>query len=283
MTIQDLLQETIEAFAQAGLAGPRLDAEVLMAHCLGRDRVFLYTHRDTALTDEQIRLYRDFTARRLSKEPIAYIVGRKEFWSLPFDVDCRTLIPRPETEILVEEALKIVAGSDRIICKILDVGVGSGAISVALAAELMNARIFAIDISPDAVAIAAHNARKLGFRERIAFVIGDMTNPFSGIFDMIVSNPPYIPMTDFSSLPEGVRNFEPSVALCGGSDGLSFYRELIRAADRRIRSGGWLLMEIGGGQREEIEQMLVQSGFFDIVSFRPDYAGMDRVAMARRH
>jgi len=282
MTLQDLLREAITTFTQAGLTGPYLDAEVLLSHCLGRERLFLYTNPDFALTDEQVRLYRDFVVRRLSKEPVAYIIGHKEFWSLSLEVDHRTLIPRPETEILIEEALKIVAGSDNVTNKILDVGVGSGAISIALASELINARLFAIDISPGAVIVAANNARKLGFGDRIAFVVGDLVHPFSGIFDMIVSNPPYITTDDFESLPGEVRDFEPSTALFGGSDGLSFHRELIRAAESRLKSGGWLLMEIGAGQVRPVEQILRNACLFDIIRFRADYAGIDRVAVARR-
>jgi release factor glutamine methyltransferase len=283
MNIQDMLQEAAMAFTRACLSGPRLDAEVLLAHCLKKDRVFLYTNKDCALTDDQVRDYRACVARRVLEEPVAYIVGYKEFWSLPLQVDSRVLIPRPDTEVLVEEALKIASASDNVIDKILDVGVGSGAISIALALELQNKHLFAVDVSPGAIAVAGDNARKFGIEDRISFVIGDLVKPFAGMFDMIVSNPPYIAADDFACLPQGVRSFEPHSSLLGGPEGLTFHDELIRAGEARLRVGGWLLMEIGAGQQGRIEDMLRMSCLYDNIRFRSDYAGINRVAIARRH
>ncbi|MDD5171363.1 MAG: peptide chain release factor N(5)-glutamine methyltransferase, partial [Syntrophales bacterium] len=192
MTIREMIREAAAAFSQAGIESPRLDAEVLLARCLGVERLFLYTNPAHVLTEDQIREYRLLITRRMRREPVAYIVGFKEFWSLSLDVDRRVLIPRPETEILVEEALKIIAGSDNVIDKILDVGAGSGAIGLALASSLEHGHIFAVDISLGALRVARQNAEKLGLAERISFIAGNMTGPFSGKFDMIVSNPPYI-------------------------------------------------------------------------------------------
>jgi len=282
MTVRDILREAAAAFAAAGLTNPRLDAEVLLAHCLQKERLFLFAYPEHVLTETQACQYRTFVMRRVSREPVAYLVGRKEFWSLPLQVDRRVLIPRPETEILVEEALKIAAGFDNVTGKILDVGVGSGAISIVLAAELKNVRLFAVDISRDAVTVARNNAEALDLRDRIAFVVGNLTDCFSGIFDMIVSNPPYIATADFASLPKDVREFEPSSALLGGPRGLSFHRELMRAGGARLKGGGWLIMEIGAGQAGEIEKMFRMSRLFDEIRFRADYAGIDRVALARR-
>ena len=238
MTIREMLHEAVQAFTHAGLASPRLDAEVLLAHGLGQSRVFLFAHSEQTLTDEQVRTYRHFVSRRVEKEPVAYIVGYKEFWSFALDVDRRVLIPRPETEILVEEALKIAIDFDNVATRILDVGVGSGAISLALASELKHAHIVGVDASPGAIVVAGSNARKLGLEHRVSFVVGDLTRPFSGVFDMMVSNPPYIAASDMADLPEGVKGFEPHGALDGGPDGLFFYKDLVREGEKRLKKRG---------------------------------------------
>ena len=281
-TIRDMLREAAAALAGAGIPVPRLDAEVLLAHCLGRERLFLFTNPEAAVPEGNVGPYRRLIARRLTGEPVAYIVGRKEFWSLPLDVDRRVLIPRPETEILVEEALKVVAASGNLRPEILDVGVGSGAISLALARELKDARICAVDISPEAIALARENAAKLGLLERISFIVGDMFEAISGPVDMIVSNPPYIADEAYESLPDGVRNFEPSLALKGGPDGLHYYGVLIGEGGERLRPGGWLLLEIGADQAAPLRAMLKRSSRYEEIRFRADYGGIERVVMARR-
>ncbi len=283
MTVKDMLQEAVTAFSREGLPGPRLDAEVLLAHCLQKERLFLFTHQADPLTAGQIRQYRELAARRVSKEPVAYIIGYKEFWSLTLEVDRRVLIPRPDTEILVEEALKIAAASDNVTGRILDVGTGSGAIAIALASELKNTQIFASDISPGAIDVARRNAGRHALADRISFAVGDMTEPFGGVFDMIVSNPPYITEADFDALPVGVKAFEPHSALLGGPEGLCFHERLIRASEMRLKTGGWLIMEMGAGQREQVAGLFNKSGRYDEIRFRADYAGLDRVAIARRH
>jgi release factor glutamine methyltransferase len=198
------------------------------------------------------------------------------------DVDRRVLIPRPETEILVEEALKIAVGFDNVTARILDVGVGSGAISLALASELKHVHIVGVDASPGAIVVAGNNARKLGLEHRVSFVVGDLTRPFSGAFDMVVSNPPYIAASDMADLPEGVKGFEPHGALDGGPDGLFFYKDLVREGEKRLKKGGWLLMEIGAGQKDLLKEKLLRSRLYDEISFCADYAGLDRVVLARR-
>lgn len=282
MTILEILQETIAAFSAAGLMGPRLDAEVLLAHCLGKERLFFLTDPQYKLTPHEMDRYRELVNRRLRREPVAYLVGFKEFWSIIFDVDRRVLIPRPETEILVEEVLKIATLSDNVTTTILEIGVGSGAISIALASELRQAKIISSDISFDAIRVAGQNARNVGLADRIAFAVGDMVKPFSGPFDIIVSNPPYIADDDYTLLPEDVRDFEPPSALLGGHEGLSFHRELIHDGGSRLKKGGWLFLEIGSEQKQKIEEIVELSGLYDEIRFRTDYAGLDRVVMARR-
>jgi release factor glutamine methyltransferase len=283
MNLRDTLNDAILAFTNAGLPGPHLDAEILLAHCLKKERLFLFTHPSHELTDQEVETYRQLVDRRLSREPVAYILGVKEFWSLPLHVDNRVLIPRPETEILVEEALKLVVVGDHVPARILDVGVGSGAISIALASELKNVHIVAADISQGAIAVALSNTRRLCLEDRISFVVGDMVNPFSGIWDMIVSNPPYIAAADFDLLPTDVRGFEPRSALLGGPTGLSFHHKLVTEGGAQLRRGGWLLMEIGAGQKRQIEGLIRMSGLYDEICFRADYNGIDRVAAARRY
>ena len=266
----------------AGLTGSRLDAEVLLAHCLNKERLFFHTDPHYELTSEEIDRYRQLVDRRLRREPVAYIVGFKEFWSLDFDVDQRVLIPRPETEILVEEVLKIATLSDNVTTAILEIGVGSGAISLALASEMRQVKIWSSDISLGAVRVAEQNARKFGLADRITFVVGDMVKPFSGLFNVIISNPPYIADGDYAALPEDVRGFEPSNALIGGPEGLSFHRELIYEGGTRLKKGGWLLLEIGSEQKRDVERIIDRSGLYNRIRFRTDYAGLDRVVMARR-
>lgn len=282
MTILETLQEAAAAFTAAGLTGARLDAEVLLGHCLNKERLFFHTDPSYELTSDETDRYRQLVGRRLRREPVAYIVGHKEFWSLPFSVDRRVLIPRPETEILVEEVLKIATLSDNVATGILEIGIGSGAISIALASELKHVKIWSSDISLDAVRVAKQNAGKLGLADRITFLVGDMVKPFSGLFDVIVSNPPYIADTDYAALPEGVRDFEPSSALLGGPDGLSFHRELICEGGARLKKGGWLLLEIGSEQKRDVEGIIDMSGLYDNIRCRTDYAGLDRVVLARR-
>lgn len=282
MTSREALQEAAGALSRAGSPSPRLDAEILLAHCLGKDRLFLFTDPHHCLKGDEIDCYRRLVHRRLDAEPIAYLIGRKPFWSLVLDVDRRVLIPRPETELLVEEVLKILASSGNVTPDIIDVGTGSGAIGLALAASLPRARLTATDLSPDALAVARGNAEKAGLAHRIAFVAADMLEPVRGTFDIVVSNPPYIAAEDYDSLPRGVRDFEPRTALWGGPKGLSFYETLVREGGRVLRPGGWLCLETGSDQAQAVAGMLNRSGAFDEVRCRKDLAGFDRAVLARR-
>jgi release factor glutamine methyltransferase len=223
----------------------RRDAEVLLMHNIGQSRAWLIAHADELLPEAAAASYRQLVERRFRGEPIQYITGETEFYGLPFHVTPAVLIPRPETEHLVEKAIELAARFKR--PRIVDIGTGSGAIAVALAGKLPYAAITAIDLSADALAIAQENAERNGVRLR--FLKGDLLSPASGEpFDIIVSNPPYVPAVDRDSLAVEVREHEPALALFAGDDGLEIYRRLIPAAFSALVSGGFLALEIGYGQ-----------------------------------
>jgi len=281
-TIRDVLVGAVDALKKSGIPTPRLDAEVLLSRLLGVGRTKLFVLSNTNLPDERVEDFQRFIDRRRRGEPVAYIVGSKEFWSLPFEVTPDVLIPRPETEILVEEVLRTCRTFSLDEPDIIEVGTGSGAVSVALARELPGARIVATDISPGALEVAERNASLNGVRERISFLCGDLFGPISGKFDIITSNPPYIPEAGFSRLPLGVRGFEPFVALVGGPEGTEFQKLLIKEAPGCLKERGWLLMEIGDGQEKQVEDLLRTEGVYCDVGFTADYAGLLRVVRARR-
>lgn len=282
MTIQGCLEEAANVLRKAGIVSPRLDAEVLLCHILHADRTQLLMRGQSLLTDQQSQCFRQWVARREQHEPVAYIIGEKEFWSLTFYVNHHVLIPRPETEILVEEVLRIIPGIDRRPVRILEIGVGSGAISVALAASQESVQMVATDISSEAVAVARLNAAKAGVTERIRFLVGSLFDGVSGVFDVIVSNPPYISDAEFLSLPDDVGKYEPSAALLGGAEGISLHREIIAGGLPYLETGGYLAMEIGAMQRQRLENLLAATGSYTNISCRQDYAGYDRVILARR-
>lgn len=260
----------------SALPTARRDAELLLMHVLACDRAYLLTHPETQLTAEQAAFYAAWLARRARHEPVQYIVGEQEFFGLKFRVTPDVLIPRPETEHLVEAALAR-AGRDAAL-RMADIGTGSGAIAVALAHALPQARITALDISTAALAVAQENAKSHGVSDRIRFVESDLLAAVaSEQFDMIVSNPPYV--ADSEVLEPQVRDFEPASALFAGPEGLDVYKRLIPQAWAALRPGGWLLLEIGHGQRDALAQLL--AGWGD-VSFVADLQGIPRVACAQR-
>jgi release factor glutamine methyltransferase len=282
MNISNAFNEAIHVLKSSGCATPRLDAEVILSACLKMDRTRFHIDREQSLTEKDYQEFRRCIERRRCGEPVAYIVGKKEFWSLPFEVNKHVLIPRPETEILVEEVLKVYSGRKTENLRILEIGTGSGAISIALAHELPNAQIIATDISQDAIAVALRNAQINDVASQIHFLLGNLFEPVSGEFDIIVSNPPYISKEEYDCLPSGVRDFEPQTALLAGADGTLFHREIIKAGGVYLKAGGWTFMEMGDGQEELVEFMLNEFGLYDNIAFRADYAGIKRVAIARR-
>ena len=276
-TVLKLLRWTTDYFAGRGIDNPRLDAELLLGETLGLDRVGLYLNFERPLQGEELAAFRDKVRRRAGREPLAYILGETEFWSLPFRVTADVLIPRPDTELLVEESLKRVVGPARV----LDVGTGSGALAVALAHERPEWMITAIDLSPAALAIAAENAGKNGVAERLAFVEGDLVRLPDGPFELIVANPPYIPHGELAGLMPEVRDFEPRLALDGGSDGLDAYRALAHQAETRLAPGGWLLVEVGFDQAAVVQELFAGEGLTELFAAR-DLGGIERVVGGRK-
>ncbi len=271
-------------------AGPhperaRLDAEALLLHVFkeidpDRNRAWLLAHQNDP-TSSDVRLHFDvIVQRRLAGEPIQYISGETEFYGLPFRVTPAVLIPRPETEHLVEEVLKRAAQFPH--PRIIDIGTGSGCIAVALAAHLPHAAITAIDLSAEALTVACENAALNGVADRIRFLQGDLLAPVaSEQFELIVSNPPYVPEIDRETLSVEVREHEPALALFAGPDGLDIYRRIIPAAHAALVPGGWLLVEIGYGQEAAVRALLTAAGFQSI-EVHPDLQGIPRVVCAER-
>ena len=263
----------------------RRDTETLLLHALktnvpDANLAWLIAHEDEPLAADAAGPFCDLIERRLAGEPIQYITGEAEFYGLPFHVNRDVLIPRPETEHLVEKVMALAAEFVR--PKIVDVGTGSGAIAVALAHALPFAVITATDISADALAVAKANAARNGVADRVRFFKGDLLEAVAGEhFDIVISNPPYVPESDRTTLDVEVRDYEPAQALFAGEDGLQIYRRLIPAAFDALVPGGYLALEIGYGQRAGIEALLVREGFAGI-EFIPDLQGIARVAVARR-
>jgi release factor glutamine methyltransferase len=259
-------------------AQPRRDAELLLLHVIKRDRAFLLANPDDGITAQQQAQYEEWLRRRAAHEPIQYILGEQEFFGLTLAVTPDVLIPRPETEHLVETLLARVPRDQQLL--IADIGTGSGAIAVALAYTLPQALVTALDISEAALAVARKNAETHRVADRMRFLPSDLLSAVADEhFDAIVSNPPYVAETDRESLEPQVRDYEPATALFAGTSGLDIYKRLIPQAHQSLKPGGWLLMEIGLGQRNALTQLL--SGW-DNISFVEDLQRIPRVACARR-
>ena len=282
MIVRDILNEAAHAFEAAGIPSARLDAEVLLSFVIGRDKLEFLKNPEMILNEEQRSSYKKLVTRRLQLEPVAYITGFKNFWTFTLEVNKDVLIPRPDTEIIVEEAIDIAKKYTSNQIKILDVGTGSGAIAIALAGELPQSKVTATDISEAALSLAKRNADNLRLKERIDFQRGDLFEPVSLIFDIIVCNPPYISAADYTELPSGVKDYEPAIALLAGTSGTKFYERLIYQAKDHLKKNGWLLMEIGAKQKKAIYKIIEESGFYENVEIRKDYAGLPRVVKARR-
>ena len=279
--IRTILQRAARDLNGSGSPSPRLDAEVLLMRFLRMDRLQLSMQPERELAGEEVAGFTRWVERRSLGEPVAYILGDKEFWSLRFEVSRKVLIPRPETECLVEEVLRIYRPPGEGL-RVLDIGTGSGAIGVVLARELPAARVAATDISPGALAVARRNALAHGVADRMEFFQGDLFAALSGDFDIICSNPPYIQEDVYDLLPAGIRNFEPPGALIAGPDGVAFHRKIIREGSNRLKAGGRIFLEIGEGQRDRVAALFREEGGYGDIDCRKDYGGVDRVASARR-
>jgi release factor glutamine methyltransferase len=276
-TVLKVLQWTSEYFTQKGIEQPRASAEVLLAHVLGTERIQLYLNFDRPLASDELASYRESIRRRAAREPAQYITGKQEFWSLELEVTPAVLIPRPETELLVEKALELVKNTSK---RVLDLGTGSGAIAIALAHECPALRVVATDRSCAALLVARRNAFRHHLEERIAFVATDLFRGFSSSsppFDVIVSNPPYVGEKEFPQLAPEIIKYEPDAALLAGPQGLAVIRRIIRDATPYLKGGGSLLLEIGAGQAELMSMELSADPFVDHFEFIRDYSGILRL------
>jgi release factor glutamine methyltransferase len=271
----EVLRGTERYLADRGVENPRLNAEHLLAHALGLKRMELYLQFDRPLTESERAPLRDLVKRRGAREPLQHVLGTAEFHGRTFACDKRALVPRPETEQLVELALEIA--KDKPAATILDIGTGSGVIVLTIALELPSATLHATDLSPDALALAAENAARHALTDRIVFHQADLLPPDDARFDLIIANLPYIPAEEIASLSPEVRH-DPSSALDGGADGLDLIRRLIDTAPDRLAPGGALLLEIGLGQADAVNNLLSARKFRDI-SVRPDYQNIPRFAV----
>lgn len=270
-----------DTLQQAGIESPDTDARLLIGHALGLDRTALMTNGDRLLGADEIAAIDALTARRLKHEPVSRILGRKEFWSLPLDISDAVLVPRPDTETVVESALDFVERDKLRLSplRILDIGTGSGALLLALLTELKNAEGFATDISPAAIDIARGNAERLGLAARCRFVVCDIASGVTGLFDLIVSNPPYIAHGDIAALETEVRDYDPALALDGGIDGLDAYRAIASQAIHLLAPGGRLIVELGAGQEPAVRDLFSKAGL-TVSGVRADLAGIPRALTA---
>ncbi len=281
-TIGRLLGWTTDFLRRKGAESPRLDAEVLLAQVLEWDRVQLYTHYEDEVGERARSQYRELVRRRAEGTPVAYLVGRKEFFSLTLSVNPAVLIPRPDTETVVVEFLSLL--KDKADARAVDVGTGSGAIAIACAHQHPGARFIAVDISDDALAVARRNAEQHGVADRVEFRQGDLLEPVAhdGPFDAILSNPPYIPTGDIPTLEPGVRDHEPHRALDGGPDGLEIVRRLIAQAPPLLKPGGHLILEIGTAQEDPVRALIAAQPDLDLAPTVHDAANHPRVVRATR-
>ncbi|HYQ77624.1 MAG TPA: peptide chain release factor N(5)-glutamine methyltransferase [Solirubrobacterales bacterium] len=275
-TVRDALDAAVDALTAAGVEEPRLDAELLLGDAMGRERAALIADGGEEVPASAGRLFGELVRRRLRREPVAYILGRKGFRSIELKVDARVLIPRPETELLVELALELEPG------EVLDVGTGSGAIALAVADELAECQVTAADTSQRALEVASANASRLGLADRVHFVEGTLPE---ASFDLVLANLPYVAERDWSSLQPEVTQWEPREALLAGPDGLDAYRSFIPECGRAFPSHGGkssaaVAVEVGEGQAEAVGEMMREAGF-GAIEVRRDLAGIERVVLGR--
>lgn len=276
-TTLKILTWTKEYFGARGIENARLEAEWLLCAATGLDRVGLYLNFDKPLNREELATFRRMVSRRARREPLQHILGSQEFCGLEFQVSPDVLIPRHDTETLVEEALKRVAPA----AQVLDIGTGSGCIAVVLAMRLPRAQVAAVDVSPAALEVARRNAARHGVE--VEMLLGSLLEPVRGRrFDLIVSNPPYIPGADIARLEPEVRDGDPRLALDGGPDGLDIYRRLVPGALEHLNPGGWLLVEVGAGQAARVAELFRMNDGYGEVMVAHDPGGIERVVGAAR-
>ncbi len=285
LTLSEAIQQAVDRLTRAGVETARLDAEVLLSHVVNKDRTWIFTHVQNGLDRESNRLFQELIGRRSQREPLQYILGKQEFWGLDFIVSPDVLIPRPETELVLEAAIDFLKGMMR--PAVIDLCTGSGCIAISLAKEFKDARIFATDKSPIALGIARKNARMHHAAERVRFFEGDLFQPLEELdlraqVDVITANPPYIPSGDLPSLQPEVRDHEPQMALIAGPEGTEFHQRIIREAPLFLKRGGRLMMEMGIGQAGAVAAMADETRAYTRPEILKDLAGIDRVIMLQK-
>ena len=283
MTVLEIIQRSTEFLQQKGVESPRLQIEWMLAHVLQMPRLKLYLNFDRALIEPELNRLRDMVRRRAAREPLQHILGTTSFCGLEMKCSRAALIPRPETEILAEHGWKFLSTFNLQPSTVLDLGTGTGCIAIALAANAPHAAIHAVDVSADALALAQENAVANKVAERIAFHLGDGFNalPAGLKFDLIASNPPYIAAEEIATLQPEVRDFDPRLALDGGTDGLVFYRHIARQAGAWLQPGGRLMVEFGGGQAGDVEKIFSDEKWI-VVEIVADYSPQPRILIARQ-
>lgn len=281
-TIGALIQWAREYLGRQGVDSPRLAGELLLAHALGLDRVQLYLRYQQPLTPAELAGFKELILRARQQEPIAYILGKKEFWGLELLVGSGVLIPRPETEHLVEEGLKRLQEVAE--PRVLDLCTGSGAVALALAAERDELKAVAVDLSQQALDFARRNVAELGLEGRVELRRGHLFEPVAadGFFHLVTANPPYVSEAEWPKLPPAVREFEPRQALVAGPLGLELAEQIIAGAPAHLRAGGWLLMELGQGQAARARELAASSGAYEEIQIINDLAGIERVLACQR-
>lgn len=280
-TIGRILKWTEQYFGGKGVESPRLEAEVLLSHVLRKQRIYLYVHFEEPLEQEELASYRELIKKRVSHVPTAYLLGKKEFMGLDFKVSPDVLVPRPDTEILVQAAAERLRAMEAPL-RFADIGTGSGAICLSVLSFVPGAVAETVDISPEARAVAEENAAALGLAERVTFHTGDLLAPLTGEFAAILSNPPYIPRKDMETLQAEVRLSEPHQALCGGEDGLDFYRRLCAEGPGLLAENGFMAFEVGQGQAQAVSELAVANPLIGRTEILKDLAEIERVVIAYR-
>jgi len=275
MTLSDALRNGTDKLKKAGIETAITDALVLLSHVTGRDRAYLYAHGDQTLRGREKEKYFELIEKRMKKMPVAYITGVREFMSLNFFVRPGILIPRPETELLVETVINFVNSYPSLSFRILDVGTGSGCIAISLAYYIKNCRVTAVDVSNAALEVAQLNAERNMVADKIEFLHGNIFESLCGRkFDIIASNPPYIPTGDITGLEADVRDFEPAIALDGGMDGMDFFRIIIQEGNEYLNEHGLLILEVGQGQASKVAGLM--EGYFQDIKVYKDLQGIPR-------
>jgi release factor glutamine methyltransferase len=285
-TILEIIGATTEYLKGKGIDDARLNAELLLAHLLRYRRIDLYANFDRPLSESERQLYKDLLRRRVAHEPLQYIVGKTEFMGLRFIVDRRVLIPRPETEVLVEKTIEVCRefpeGTQRI--SVLDIGTGCGNIAVSIGKLVGNAYLTAIDNSAEALEVARQNVQYHNLADCVTLervdILHNHVDLVGGPFDIVVCNPPYISQEEFKSLPPEIREYEPRGATCDSSDGLTFYRRISEIGKQLLKGGGLLIFEVGFGQSRQVQAILGECGYGEI-EINKDYGGIERVVQAR--